>query len=189
MNNRVAYWDAKPELNWPLTAGPGLWDRRECVRSVAKLLNKPRVLEIGVDAADVVKFCHDVFGTYTGVDMKVRKEAKELAGLTCVHAVLESPSVAFWKSLKKTDLFDLIYVDGDHSQLGAHLDITQAMLRLAPGGYILAHDMGQYNEEYNTIEDTGPAWAYNRVCNVPGWYSRILEGHGEGMGIFFREGE
>ncbi len=180
--SRVDYWSKKPELQW-LKNGGGVWDRRLCIMNVAALLNKPRVLEIGVDNADVLHYCHNVFGSYTGVDVKVSQTALNSKGLECPFEFVESKSVYFWKSLDKDDLFDLVYVDGDHTKVASHLDITQAMLRLSPGGYILAHDMNDNDAE----QDIGPAWSYNRVCNLPGWYARLLEGHGEGMGIFFKD--
>lgn len=190
--NRVEYWNGRPEKNWPRTCAD-MWDRRYCIRAVAELMGKkPEVLEIGVDSADVLLFCHDVFGSYTGVDPSlVKAKARDFSGVHCQHAFIEKPSVDFWRSLQKTDLYDLIYVDGHHGTVESHLDVTQAMLRLAPGGYILAHDMGDAatSSKYPHQQDVGPGWTYNRCCNLPGWYSRLLEGHGEGMGIFFRENE
>lgn len=181
--NRVEYWDSLPEKEWPRTAGLGLWDRRNGIRTVASMLTKPKALEIGVDRAGVLEYCHEVFGSYTGVDIALKKEAKEITGISCPYKFVEAPSVNFWKLLRKTDTYDFVYVDGHHGTRETHLDITQAMLRLNVGGYIMVHDIANHDV------DTGPAWAYNRCCNLPGWYARILEGHGEGMAIFFKEAE
>jgi hypothetical protein len=180
---RVEYWNGLPERDWERSGGAGLWDRREGIRKIAQMIGRPRVLEIGVDRAGVLSHCHDVFGAYTGVDIRIYDSVKELKDLACPFRFVECQSVDFWKSLTKADLYDLIYVDGDHGKLGSHLDITQGMLRLAPGGFILAHDISPKDSR----KDTGPAWSYNRICNLPGWYARVLEGHGEGMAIFFKE--
>lgn len=178
--DRVSFWAGKPELKWPLTAGPNLWDRREAIRIVASMLDKPRVLEIGVDSADVLLHAHDTFGAYTGVDVSLAKSSvRDFSGVVCPYQFVEKPSVDFWKSLGKNDVYDFVYVDGHHGERETHLDVTQAMLRLAPGGYIMCHDIDNHGE------DTGPVWAYNRTCNLPGWYSRVLECHAEGMAIYF----
>lgn len=181
--NCVEFWDDKPEKNWEASC-LDFWDRRIGIRIVAELLKRPRFLEVGVDNADVLLHCHDVLSNYIGVDIQLKERPKSLKHLTCPFRFVESSSSDFWKSLKDTDLFDLIYIDGDHSDIASHLDITQAMFRLAPGGYILAHDCATGDRA-----DTGPNWSFNRVCNFPGWYGRILDRHGEGMAIFFRKDE
>jgi hypothetical protein len=178
--DRAKFWNKKPELNWPQSRLE-FWDRRHCIRAVAEMFEKPRVLEIGVDSADVLLYCHDVFGDYTGVDIKLKDRPKGLKDLDCPFRFVESSSWDFWKSLSKDDVFDLIYVDGDHGDLPSHLDMTQAMLRLSKHGYILVHDVAE------TSLDHGPGWSFDRTCNLPGWYARKLEGHGEGMAIYFRE--
>lgn len=178
---KTAFWDNKPEKEWPHSCLT-FWDRRHCIRTIASLMTKPRMLEVGVDNGDVLSYCHDVLGQYTGVDIKLKDRPKELKDLNCPFKFIESSSLDFWRSLTKNDVFDLIYIDGDHGDHPSHLDISQAMLRLAKNGIILAHDVA-----YGIVEDMGPAWTYHRTCNVPGWYARILEGHGEGMAIYFRE--
>jgi len=175
IQERVQYWDSFPERK--LIQQSGMFDRRDMILHVSELIGKPRVLEIGVDRGDVLKHCADSFGKYTGVDVEHRNIEVKLIP-RCEQNFINADSVEFWKNLDKSERFDLVFVDGHHGLLESYLDITQAMFRLSSGGYILVHDVGH--------EDVSAGWSHNRLKNIPGWYSRILDGHPEGLSIYFK---
>jgi len=183
---RIAYWDSKPEI--ALQNEFGVLDRRVLIKHVACLLDednghKAHLLEIGINQGHVLAYCYDVLWGYTGVDPDL-SNLEEVNVEPCQKRIGEMESFAFWEQLHKRLLYDLIFVDGHHGTFEAYVDTTQAMFRLAPGGYVLAHDVNppEGAEDY----DAGPTFAHNRIKNLPGWYARILEGHPEGLAIYFR---
>lgn len=56
----------------------------------------------------------------------------------------------FFKSLSN-ETFDFIYVDGDHSYLGAISDMLNAECHIAPGGSIAIHDVNYDADDENMV--------------------------------------
>lgn len=72
-------------------------------------------------------------------------------------------SDAFFDEIADDYAFDVIFIDGLHTAAQVKLDITNAMKRLAPGGFIVCHDMNPQLEEHQTPEYNGGHW------NGDGW--------------------
>jgi len=177
--NTKEYWDASPE---DALKRHGLVSRIDLIRLIASSMSSPRMLEIGVDQGDVLNCCHDVLGSYLGVDIDT-SHTKIPDGCKIDCAYIQNDSLQFWKELQPDRQFDIIFVDGCHEEKHSYIDISQAMLRLAPGGIVLAHDVNNENPE---AQGTSVEWSHDRMKNLPGWYVRKIKNHGEGMGIYFR---
>ncbi len=176
---RNKFWDGQPESRF--VQASGIIDRRDLVRLVVSQLDKPRMLEIGVDRGGIFEYCHDLLGAYTGVDVYTGNASKEAIG-NITPNYIQSSSSAFWRGLTKDDVYDIVFVDGDHGVMPAYIDITQAMFRLSDQGYILAHDTEGPNEDV----DTYVRWSHHRLCNINGWTARFFDRHPEGMSLFYK---
>ncbi len=187
IQEKIEYWDSLPENR--LVGDNGLVDRKALIRHVAIQFGLPRLLEIGVDTGELLDHCHDVIGSYTGVDVSLQKVPDMESKRMCPYQYIESDSFYFWRSLGLTQEFDVVFIDGDHRSFPAYVDITQAMLRLSPSGYVICHDVSKsVPDEHgdDTTHDSSPRFCYNRIKNLSGWYSRILRHHMEGISIHFK---
>lgn len=106
--------------------------------SLVSVLKCPRVtLAVGIDLWD----CPEV---------TIDQLMKRLDGDMDRVVVISGNSHAILPGLRHP--FDFIYVDGDHSEEGAALDIEQAWALLAPGGSMLVDDCDHPNHRH--IRDT-----------------------------------
>jgi predicted O-methyltransferase YrrM len=113
---------------------------------------------------DVIDVNDEVAAHYKsyGVSMSARQRLRALELEDRVEFAVSS-SEAF---LKRTDeTYDIIFVDGDHSESGAYFDIMRSLLRLNESGIIVLHD-------YNDPDDLTPGvrtglygvyWAIHRL--------------------------
>jgi predicted O-methyltransferase YrrM len=114
-----------------------------------------------VDMIDVNDETRGHFRAY-GASMSARQRLRALSLEDRVEFVVNS-SNAF---LKRTpDTYDLIFVDGEHSEAGAYFDILQSLLRLSERGIIVLHD---YNDPDNPtpgakLGQYGVHWAIERL--------------------------
>lgn len=181
-SERILYWDSKPEI--ALQNEFGVLDRRILIKHVAELFEeKPIMLEIGVNEGHVLSYCHESLRSYMGVDISFER-LEPMRGAQCKAHHIEMSSLDFWKQAPRDLQYDIVFVDGNHGTHEAYVDATQAMLRLSHQGYVLVHDVNP--PEDNPDNDESPIFAHNRIKNLPGWYARILEGHPEGLAIYFR---
>lgn len=152
-------------------------DRRRIIyRVLEKIGESPRILEIGVDKGGVFLFIRELLaslkGHYKGVDIiPIDIEGGDF---------VVSDSVDFWDSLSVEAYYDLIFVDGNHSEAYACLDVRNALLHLSLRGVLLVHD----------IKGGGPRTAWVKLCvsneNLSCYES---PSHPEGMGIAVKKSE
>lgn len=57
-----------------------------------------------------------------------------------------------------TDLYDLIFIDGDHHHAQVLRDIKNALFHLAPGGSIVMHDCLPPDARHEGLDLCGTAW-------------------------------
>ena len=74
-----------------------------------------------------------------------------------------SASVKYLQNSRET--FDLIFIDGDHSEVGAYFDILHALPRLAKDGIILLHDFHDPDDPNlaHSYGQFGVFWALHRL--------------------------
>lgn len=146
------------------------------------------VLEIGVKYGDVPLHTLDLIwqrrGHYVGVDVTL-DHVKSLDWLQ-VHpncTFFQMTSEDFWNA-HIGGKYDLIYVDGAHDLVTSAMDITHAMSRVSPWGYILIHDIA--NEKF---PEDGPRNAFFRECVPNRHFTSMLLYHEQGwMGVVRRIG-
>jgi predicted O-methyltransferase YrrM len=80
-----------------------------------------------------------------------------------------------------TDLYDFIYIDGDHTAFGVLNDAVSAYHRLKPGG-LLAFDDYLWKSGSGRLHDPGPA-----VDVITDLYSDRLAKLDEGLQVWFRK--
>lgn len=104
-----------------------------------------RILEIGTNRGYstwwFLKAAEKIGGHVTTVDAYDLYAGEDSDNLKRVI----STSQDFFAKIRDIDVFDFIYVDGDHSFLPAYLDIFNAQKIISPGGTIAVHDT-RYND-------------------------------------------
>lgn len=107
------------------------------------------ITEIGTNKGDftywLLKAAGEIDGHVVTVDEKDIYENIESERLT---RIIKS-SADYWNSVPTGIKSDFIYVDGDHSFIGAYADMVNAEARINKGGTIAVHDIGgDLNEDY-----------------------------------------
>lgn len=84
-------------------------------------------------------------------------------GLDKAVEYVVSPSAEYLQNCRET--FDLIFIDGDHSEVGAYFDILYALSRLADDGIILLHDFHDPDDPdlAHSHGQFGVFWALHRL--------------------------
>jgi predicted O-methyltransferase YrrM len=119
-----------------------------------------------VDIIDVNDETVGRFRTY-GAAMSAGQRVRAF-GLADGVAFVVSPSETFLK--RSRDSYDLIFVDGDHSEAAAYFDIMRSLLRLNERGILVLHD---YNDPDDPTEGLKPGlygvhWAIDRLkADIP----------------------
>jgi len=102
------------------------------IRWIVDLTNCQNYLEIGVESGDCIRNIRDVVKKCVAVDvadMMVDKDKIEFHHMT---------SDDFFKNNK--EMFDIIFIDGDHNFEQARLDFENSLIFLNKHGIILLHD-------------------------------------------------
>lgn len=80
---------------------------------------------------------------------------------------------AFWNTSGNPDMFELIFIDGDHSYAGAKLDLELAFKHLAPGGALLFDDIAHISHP-----DLYPLWQEFKARHPEFLFIEDLSGNG-----------
>lgn len=169
--------------------------------AIAQQIRPERILEIGVRAGySAAAFLYaNPSATYIGLDMN--QSIKGLAPwggrknfmhhaqdtlrarypqATVVTYEVDSQSPATRLMVEAMEPFDLVHVDGDHSEAGCLSDLYLARDVVRPGGFILADD---FKEEppWNKAQ-VGVTAAVKRFCDDTGWdYIHLPSEPGEAL--------
>jgi hypothetical protein len=160
--------------------------RNNMLKHYCNTLSNPKILEIGVFKGDfldyLVKECN--YGSIDAVDL--------FEGITCsgdadgnnvVHYdvgksyiellekykynenvnIHKSNSITFLQN-KEDNLYDIIYIDGDHSYTGVKNDIENAYKKVKNKGYIMGHDYEMNMEKTNNVYNFGIKRAVYEFC-------------------------
>jgi predicted O-methyltransferase YrrM len=129
---------------------------------IAAALSGPATSLTTVDICDVND---PVAARYTrfGSSISARERAAQLGLEDRVHFVVAS-SHAFLKCCRHS--YDLIFIDGSHSEIPAYFDILYSLRRLRPGGLIVLHDVNDPDDPTPGLElrrQYGVYWALHRL--------------------------
>jgi predicted O-methyltransferase YrrM len=109
-------------------------------------------------------------------------QEKALTGCAYRHLGLTSRIRQLWMNSRELSsfhgkvLFDLIFVDGDHSEAGCRLDLETVKALLSPDGVIVVHD---YTDAADTYRPPWTVWVNNAVsgfCAQHGFTTERLGG-------------
>jgi predicted O-methyltransferase YrrM len=98
-----------------------------------------------------------------GSSVSARERAAQLGLEDRVHFVVSS-SHTFLKRCR--DSYDLIFIDGSHSEIPAYFDILYSLRRLRAGGVIVLHDVNDPDDPTTGLErrrQYGVYWALHRL--------------------------
>jgi SAM-dependent methyltransferase len=121
--------------------------RTEIINFIAEIISAKDYLEIGVD------------------------DGKNFEAVECQNKLGVDPSPKSLSNIKKTSddffksnirYFDLIFIDGLHTQEQVKRDIENSLRFLRDGGIIVCHDMNPIKEEHQTETFNGSIW--NGTC-------------------------
>jgi len=66
-------------------------------------------------------------------------------------------------------MFDVIYIDGDHSYQGVKRDLQLALKKVRPGGFICGHDYEMNMVRAKSCYDFGVKRAVDEFCKAEGF--------------------
>jgi hypothetical protein len=161
-------------------------NRNEMLSYYCSKLSRPKRLEIGVFKGDfldyIVKNCNhgsvdavDLFEGYTcsgdsdGNNVVFYDVGKSFIELTEKYAdrdnihIHKSNSIQFLRD-KPDHMYDIIYIDGDHSYGGVKADLTNAYRKIKNGGYIMGHDYEMNMKKAQNYYEFGVKQAVDEFC-------------------------
>ena len=124
---------------------------------LGKELRPEAYLEVGVYKGETFRKVSKWSRHSVGVDINPDVE-KVLRRIENSTFVLGSMGRVF-SELKGHGLFDLIFIDADHSKESVLLDFKFAQELLAPKGLVLLHDTWPGSKKFSAPELCGDAWA------------------------------
>jgi hypothetical protein len=160
--------------------------RNEMLKYYCDKISNPRILEIGVFKGEfldyIVNNCGtgsidavDLFEGITGsgnadgnsfVFYDIGKGYFEL-----LEKYREMPNIKIYKSNsndflrnQEDDIYDIIYIDGDHSYDGVKQDLINSYKKIKNGRYIMGHDYEMNMEKTNIHYDFGVKQAVDEFC-------------------------
>ena len=160
--------------------------RNEMLKYYCDKIDKPKVLEIGVFKGEfleyLIKNCN--IGSIDGVDLF---EGESCSGdcdgnnvvyydvgksyLELLEKYKDTPNVKLFKSKsinflqnQKDNIYDIIYIDSDHSYNGVKNDLINAYSKIKNGGYIMGHDYEMNMIKAKTNYSFGVKKAVDEFC-------------------------
>lgn len=133
MDELIQIFNAIPEQGIPWLMNPS---ERVAVLGILEILKPKKTLEIGCRFAGCTSYLSKYSEQVTTIDMdpKAIEASKQFSNVFGINAC----SVDAMKTLiEKKESFDLIIIDGDHSEVGAQKDLD---LAIKLGRYIILHD-------------------------------------------------
>ena len=117
-----------------------------------------------LNTVDIVDVNDEVAAHYKtfGASISARQRLRALGLADRVEFVI-GPSEPFLK--RSPDTYDLIFVDGNHSEAGAYFDIISSLPRLSERGIIVLHDFNNPDDPTPGIAagEYGVHWALHRL--------------------------
>ncbi len=166
---KIQYFDRAPEMPQHLLDGCRLIQNR---MEMVKLLPANAVVaEVGTDQGAFAKYLLStctpkelhLFEIDTSRIVPSNIETGVGNGIITVH---EGDSATNLSAMPDGH-FDWIYIDGDHSYEGVKNDITAAVSKVKPGGFLVFNDYTTWSPA--SMSRCGVARAVNEFCIANGW--------------------
>lgn len=146
----VKKWKERAEKDVNLIVGCSL-NEYQVLHSIIKAIDAIDVLEVGAGSgASAETFCHALWGSkiasLTQVDMTPPENCQILLSNRNFISFFQMKSQDFFRETHV--LFDVIFIDADHTYEGAKADIEAGAKKLRPQGVLLAHDINHPGTEY-----------------------------------------
>jgi predicted O-methyltransferase YrrM len=160
--------------------------RNEMLQYYCDKLSNPKILEIGVFKGDfldyLVKNCNigsiDAVDLFEGISCSGDVDGNNVVfydiGLSYLELtekykdvsnvkICKANSVKFLQN-QEDDIYDIIYIDGDHSYEGVKNDLINSYSKIKNGGYIMGHDYEMNMTKANNIYYFGVKQAVDEFC-------------------------
>ena len=160
--------------------------RNEMIKHYADKINKPKICELGVFKGEFLDYIEQNidYGVIDGVDLfqgnlysgNVDGNNPEYAQLEVQKIRLDdkyrdNKNVNVYKSYtetflrhQKNDIYDIIYIDADHSYEGVKKDIILSYDKIKNGGYIMGHDYEMNMDKAENFYNFGTKRAVDEFC-------------------------
>ena len=160
--------------------------RNEMLKYYCDKLSNPKILEIGVFKGDfldyLVKNCNigsiDAVDLFEGTSCSGDADGNNVVfydiGLSYLELTEKYKDVSNVKICKENsvkflqnqedDIYDIIYIDGDHSYEGVKNDLINSYSKIKNGGYIMGHDYEMNMTKTNNIYYFGVKQAVDEFC-------------------------
>ena len=119
-------------------------DSQDVINYLIKTYKYKRFLEIGVREGSIFRVDCD---HKDGVDIDVNSDAN-----------YKMSSDKFFEEIPKDQMYDIIFIDGEHEKSAVFRDIINSFKHLNPGGTILCHDINPPEEWYLETTYCNNAW-------------------------------
>jgi hypothetical protein len=144
-------------------------------------------LEVGIYSGELSKIfmesgIFNYIDDYTGVDITLERVPTDQFDYDkCLYVELDSR--AWWSGLPSDEKWDIIFVDGDHTEEAAYHDMQEAKRHVSDCGFIFAHDIETQIDAPKMGADT----AFDICVDHKDEFRYIrLPFHNEGMGLIFK---
>ncbi len=160
--------------------------RNDMIVKFAKNINKPKICELGVFKGEFLDFIEQNidYGAIDGVDLfQGTLSSGDVDGNNVSYCDLENQliylnnkyknnkNVNLYKaytnnflSEQKDDIYDIIYIDADHSYEGVKRDIELSYKKVKNGGYIMGHDYEMNMDKAEEYYHFGTRQAVDEFC-------------------------
>jgi len=160
--------------------------RNDMIVDFAKKINKPKICELGVFKGEFLDFIEQNvdYGLIDGVDLfQGRLSSGDVDGNNVSYCDLENQliylnnkykdnkKVNLYKaythnflSEQKDDIYDIMYIDADHSYEGVKRDIELCFKKVKNGGYIMGHDYEMNMDKAKQYYHFGTRQAVDEFC-------------------------
>jgi O-methyltransferase len=160
-------------------------NRNDMLKHYCSKITNPKLLEIGVFKGDfleyVVENCNvgsiDAVDLFEGITCSGDADGNNVihydVGISYIDLenkykdrnvnIHKSNSVKFLQE-QNDDIYDIIYIDGDHSYEGVKNDLINSYKKIKNGGYIMGHDYEMNMNKANTYYNFGTKQAVDDFC-------------------------
>jgi len=152
----------------------------EVIATLAKALNVSDYLELGLDTCMTIKkvkeYVPDCF--CFGVDLRVQNKNGDFE-------YFEGSTDEFFE--QNTKMFDMIFIDADHSATSAAKDLANSLKFLNKHGVIIMHDMDPAKDELFDHTRCGDCYKLNKIFDKLDINHITLPVDSEGISIITRK--
>lgn len=185
LHDEEGQWLYKAALPYTRVLEIGAWHGRSTYCLLSALRDNPSdQLKIAV-SVDQYKMLTDPIPFYSEVATPAGRNAtifalknniKHLLSPIVSHVLLDIPSVEAYPALRQHS-YGLAFIDGDHSYPAVHLDITECLKLVEPGGIICGHDYKPNTNNEGVVRAVDELLPDRRLGPGSLWYWKLPLAH------------